>query len=63
MVEMNAGALKSGKTRRVNFGLPMNPTQAEWPRAAFCSPAPRTSYTTRCPAAATRSAGSDICCA
>lgn len=56
MVEMNAGALKSGKTRRVNFGLPMNPTQAEWPRAAFCSPAPRTSYTTRCPAAATRSA-------
>jgi alkanesulfonate monooxygenase SsuD/methylene tetrahydromethanopterin reductase-like flavin-dependent oxidoreductase (luciferase family) len=25
-VEMNAGALKSGKTGRINFGLPLNPT-------------------------------------
>jgi alkanesulfonate monooxygenase SsuD/methylene tetrahydromethanopterin reductase-like flavin-dependent oxidoreductase (luciferase family) len=28
-VELNAGALKSGKTGRINFGLPLNPTQAE----------------------------------
>jgi len=28
-VELNAGALKSGKTGRINFGLPLNPTRAE----------------------------------
>jgi alkanesulfonate monooxygenase SsuD/methylene tetrahydromethanopterin reductase-like flavin-dependent oxidoreductase (luciferase family) len=28
-VDMNAGALKSGKTGRINFGLPLNPSQAE----------------------------------
>jgi hypothetical protein len=28
-VELNAGALKSGKTGRINFGLPLNPTQQD----------------------------------